>query len=285
LPQPHNMLNSNVNQTHDPAQFIAGVRHSIPDNPGANVHHSARSVHPSNSNKLWCTKNKHWVHKDIFGPMNTCNACRERRRQNRAHQRQQQMQSIIEQEFAAQIAPDAAVAAPAAAGEPLPYSPPESQPLHNPLNPLSESAVSPEDKELLDKCRAKLMNIRMEKCNGCHEEWFDLGVKNGLCKVCQKGEKYQASNNMYPGPDPPAHLPKLTQIEEMLIAPVHALLQVWQVRGGQTKYTGHTCNFPRENAVFHAKVPLLPEQCDVIVMRRTGIDEQNEQIFQDFRVR
>src|SRR6266516_7396708 len=81
------------------------------------------------------------------------------------------------------------------------------------------------------------------------------------------------------------HLPKLTQIEEMLIAPVHAMLQVWQVRGGQTKYTGHTCNFPRENAVFHARVPLLPEQCDIIIMRRTGIDEQNEQIFQDFRVR
>src|SRR5438552_3984019 len=89
---------------------------------------------------------------------------------------------------------------------------------------------------------------------------------------------------MYPGPDPPTHLPKLTQIEEMLIAPVHALLQVWQVRGGQTKYTGHTCNFARENAVINAKVPLLPEQCDVIVMRRTGISEQNEQIFQDFRV-
>src|SRR6266487_3688405 len=76
-----------------------------------------------------------------------------------------------------------------------------------------------------------------------------------------------------------------TQIEEMLIAPVHALLQVWQVRGGQTKYTGHTCNFPWENAVFHTKVPLLPEQCDVIIMCRAGLDMQNEeQVFQDFRV-
>jgi hypothetical protein len=60
---------------------------------------------------------------------------------------------------------------------------------------------------------------------------------------------------MYPGPRPqPADdLPELTQIEEMLIAPVHALVQLWQVRGGQYKYTGHTCNFPRENALFHAK--------------------------------
>ena len=46
----------------------------------------------------------------------------------------------------------------------------------------------------------------------------------------------------------------------MLISPVHALVQVWQVRGG------HTCNFPCENTVFHAKVPLFPEQLDVIIM-------------------
>jgi ATP-dependent DNA helicase PIF1 len=261
----------------DPARTIAGSRHGIPNNPGANGRRSARSVHPSNPNKLWCTNGRHWVHKNIFGSMSTCNACRERNRQRIAHQRQLQLQAIAEHQLAAQVA--------------LPVSSqqlsPEAEP-HSPLpiNPLMESAISPEDTVLLNNYRNKLLNIKMEKCNGCHEEWFDLGVKNGLCKVCQKSDKYQASNNMDPGPNPPAHLPKLTQIEEMIIAPVHALLQVWQVRGGQTKYTGHTCNFPRETAVFHSKVPLLPEQCDVIIMRHTGLDNQNEeQIFQDFRVR
>ena len=118
-----------------------------------------------------------------------------------------------------------------------------------PLDPLS--AISPEDKILLNNCREKLMAIAMESCSLCHEEWFDLEVEDGACKNCRKSPKFQPSNNMYPG-NGASHLPELTQMEEMLISPVHALVQLWQIRGGQTKYTGHTCNFPRENAVFHA---------------------------------
>ncbi|KAK7037004.1 hypothetical protein R3P38DRAFT_2444736, partial [Favolaschia claudopus] len=46
------------------------------------------------------------------------------------------------------------------------------------------------------------------------------------------------------------------------------------------------CNFARDTAVTHNKLPLLPEECDVIIMRRTGVDETtHEDIHQDFRVR
>ena len=129
------------------------------------------------------------------------------------------------------------------------------------------------------------MAIAMESCSLCHEEWFDLEVEDGACKNCRKSPKFQPSNNMYPG-NGASHLPELSQMEEMLISPVHALVQLWQIRGGQTKYTGHTCNFPRENAVFHAKVPLLPEECDIIIMRRTGVEVGTDAaIYQDFRVR
>jgi hypothetical protein len=129
------------------------------------------------------------------------------------------------------------------------------------------------------------MGITMESCELCHEEWFDLQVENGVCANCRKGSKFQPSNNMYPGVGA-SHLPELTQMEEMLISPVHALVQLWQIHGGQTKYTGHTCNFPRENAVFHGKVPLLPEECDIIIMCRTGVEAgTDEVIYQDFRVR
>jgi hypothetical protein len=58
------------------------------------------------------------------------------------------------------------------------------------------------------------------------------------------------------------------------------------LRGGQYKYTGHTCNFPRDNIVFHSTVPLLSEECDIIIMRRTGDNTgSNEEVHQDFRVR
>ncbi|KZP11897.1 hypothetical protein FIBSPDRAFT_684348, partial [Athelia psychrophila] len=121
-------------------------------------------------------------------------------------------------------------------------------------------------------------------CDHCHEEWFDLKVKDGKCQKCRANNKFQPSNNMYPGAAP--DLPHLTQMEEMLISPVHALVQVWQIRGGQYKYTGHTCNFPRDTAVFHAKLPLLPQEVDVIIMHRTGAQgENNDVIHQDFRVR
>ncbi|THU86976.1 hypothetical protein K435DRAFT_630076, partial [Dendrothele bispora CBS 962.96] len=125
---------------------------------------------------------------------------------------------------------------------------------------LHTPALSAQDQLKLDTVRKKLLAIAVERCAMCHEEWFDLNVNiHGVCARCRKSSKYKPANAMFPGVYP-NHLPELTQMEEMLIAPVHALVQVWQVRGGQYKYTGHICNFPRETAVFHAKVPLLPEQ-------------------------
>ncbi|KAJ7302069.1 hypothetical protein DFH08DRAFT_723543 [Mycena albidolilacea] len=125
----------------------------------------------------------------------------------------------------------------------------------------------------------------MQTCNSCNERWFDLDVKDGKCDKCRKKLKFHASNQMDPGPA--ANLPNLTQIEEMIISPVHALVSLYQVRGGQFKYSGHCCNFACDTAVFHHnKLLLLPEECDVIIMRRTGLNPAtDEEVYQDFRVR
>ncbi|KAJ3871522.1 hypothetical protein F5051DRAFT_197062 [Lentinula edodes] len=154
-----------------------------------------------------------------------------------------------------------------------------------PLDPLNASAVSHEDKVLLNTVRRKVDNICMELCTHCHEKWFDLNVdQNGKCSKCQLNAKYKPSNNMYPGVPP--ELPQLTQMEEMLISPVHALVQVWQVRGGQYKYTGHTCNFSREVSSFHAKVPLLPQDIDILILRcKSPGSDVNLAQTEDFRVR
>ncbi|KAJ6474210.1 hypothetical protein C8R45DRAFT_774122, partial [Mycena sanguinolenta] len=92
-----------------------------------------------------------------------------------------------------------------------------------------------EDKILAKKFRDAVMAIQMEFCGACHERWFDLKVENGKCTKCRKGKtqtKFQDSNHMNPGPLPGADiLPPLTQIEEMLIAPVHALVSLYQIRG------------------------------------------------------
>ncbi|KAJ3900564.1 hypothetical protein F5879DRAFT_763518, partial [Lentinula edodes] len=87
-----------------------------------------------------------------------------------------------------------------------------------------------EDRVLLNTVWRKVDNIHMELCTHCHERWFDLNVdQSGKCSKYQLNAKYKPSNNMYPGVPP--ELPQLIQMEEMLISPVHALLQVWQVRG------------------------------------------------------
>ncbi|KAJ7251959.1 hypothetical protein C8J57DRAFT_1137940, partial [Mycena rebaudengoi] len=94
---------------------------------------------------------------------------------------------------------------------------------------MAQPAVSAADKFLMDRVRQEWMKIEMQSCNACNERWFDLDVKDGKCDKCRKKSKFQASNQMDPGPVP--DLPALTQIEEMIISPVHALVSLYQVRG------------------------------------------------------
>ena len=214
---------------------MAGVRHAAANQQY--VSHAARHPHPQYPTKLWCTKGRHWVESAVFGRLLTCEVCQATDCACTARLCDewlaQEAQVATQLQLAAQI------------GVNGPQNPPVNNPLPPPhLPPVNLlSAISPEDKILLGNCQNKLMSVVMESCNLCHEEWFDLDVKNGVCANCRKGSKFQPVNNMYPG-DGASHFPELTQMEQMLISPVHALVQLWQIRGGQTKYTGHTCNFP-----------------------------------------
>ncbi len=138
------------------------------------------------------------------------------------------------------------------------------------------SAVSLEDQALLTKFQEELMKIQMEHCNSCHETWFDLKVKNGCCVRCRKDTKYTAENAMDPGPRPQFVLDdpslELTQIEEMLIAPIHVVMQAHTVYGGQMKYSGHICNFVHDTSEVCQLLPILPEECEVIQIQREGPD-------------
>ncbi len=250
------------------ACIIASVRH-----PAVAVHgRRGRDPHPDRPDLLWCTKQGHYISATVFGDKQQCSECwRKARERTVAHRARAQQVSAGEQ--IAQQLPEA---------PPIPSAEPEAIPQQD-----ENIAVSPEEKQQLNIVREKLLEIQMEECMACHERWFDLDVKNGQCSKCRscKNNKFTEENAMHPGDISP-DLPALTQMEEMLIAPVHALVQLWQVHGGQYKYTGHTCKFSRENAILHAKVPLLPEDCDIIIMRCAGLDEiTSEAIYQDFRVR
>ena len=290
-------------ENHVPARIIANRRIADPRGRGTgnrppNTRPKGRQPHPQHPDLLYCTSNSHYVKADLFGPGQflTCSACREKNRQRANRLRQNAQNIIAEQQLQDQLNNghnhnhvgdgQSINAQPTVEDIPDEEHRPQS-PVNNnvPVDPLQQSAVSPEEKQQLEIVRQKIIDIRMEHCVYCHEKWFDLKLKDGKCSKCQKGSKFQVRNKMYPGIVPPA-LPQLSQMEEMIISPVHALVQLWQVKGGQYKYTGHICNFPRENAVMVAKVPLLPEDCDIIIMRRAGTNNvTNEQIFRDFRVR
>jgi hypothetical protein len=86
--------------------------------------------------------------------------------------------------------------------------------LDSPINPpnhdpLTELAVSAEEKALLATAQKKIIDIKMEKCNQCCEKWIDLNVQHGACAKCRKDGKYKPSNNMFPGVPPP-DLPELS---------------------------------------------------------------------------
>jgi hypothetical protein len=61
---------------------------------------------------------------------------------------------------------------------------------------------------------------------------------------------------------------------------------VWQVRGGQYAYTGHVCNFARDTSNLFDRLPVLPEHCEIIILRRASTGNPADELpFEDFRVR
>jgi len=57
---------------HSPAGVVAGARHAGSQNVWGRT---AQEVHPNNAHLLWCTKNHHWVHRNIFGDLWQCKNC------------------------------------------------------------------------------------------------------------------------------------------------------------------------------------------------------------------
>ena len=108
---------------------------------------------------LWCTKNHHWVHRNIFGDLWQCENCQIKAHNNRHWGRVRQSEAVLQVELDEQIDPQPQ---PQPLPQPLPQSPPPPPP---PLvDPLTGSAVTTEERVQLELARGKLMNIKMESC-------------------------------------------------------------------------------------------------------------------------
>ena len=101
---------------------------------------------------------------------------------------------------------------------------------------------------------------------------MSLHAADGICNRCYtrdkniaKGQPFlmSAENHTLA----PASLPALTDVEEILIARIKVVIQVWLGKGAQWKYTGHVVNFMRDTGKIYRKLPALPEDADIVLIR------------------
>ena len=123
-----------------------------------------------------------------------------------------------------------------------------------------------------------------------------MDLKDGICHsyfLRDKGNKtpflMSAENEMDPG-ELPAHLPELSQVEEMVIARSHVQMMVYRYRGHQYHYTGHCVSFLQSNAKMVDLLPTLPSELDVVVLQPPDQVMETDpryrrQFRSDFRVR
>jgi hypothetical protein len=90
-------------------------------------------------------------------------------------------------------------------------------------------------------------------------------------------------NCMNPG-ELPAHLPVLTQIEEMIIARSHVQMLLHRYRGHQYHYTGHCVSFMQNTIKTVNMLPNLPSELDIIILRpANNVIETDARYRQQFR--
>jgi hypothetical protein len=160
-----------------------------------------------------------------------------------------------------------------------------------------DPALTDRDWQLLQDFHTKLNGEGLETCTRCQERWFRMGLNDDIvCSSCIKADKdkdedmpflYSIENNLDPGMMPEG-LEPMTQIEEMLIARVHCHVEVRQVRGVQYKYKGHVVSFLTNTAKVYNRLPLLPQDLDIILIRPVNWNKDprmQRQFRKDTRVR
>jgi hypothetical protein len=136
----------------------------------------------------------------------------------------------------------------------------------------------------------------MDYCHRCREKWFDMNVKNGVCKRCRARDKnrrpdepfFFSHENCLDFGDIPTELPSLTQVEEMVIARIHVFVNVMQIRGQQYLYRGHVVHFLRDVGKIFDQLPLLPAELDIVLLKPKNTDDSDrlrQQFRRQFRVR
>ena len=85
-------------------------------------------------------------------------------------------------------------------------------------------------------------------------------------------EKFTESNNMYIGPSF-SELNALTHVEQMCVARVRPLVQIYSVRTGQVAYVGHVVNLEQKVRKWYDNLPPHPRELPILFIRRPTREE------------
>ena len=156
-------------------------------------------------------------------------------------------------------------------------------------------AIKDEDWVTIRQFYEKLLGIRLETCDVCHERAFLMKLKNvdgvSICGRCQGFrktqefqdgvDKYGSKNNVDPGPIP-AGLPILTLVEEQLIARAHVQMQVWRYKGQQAHYTGNVVSFMQNTPKIIKTLPSLPSELQLLRLKPASSSSTDDGVQRQF---
>lgn len=140
---------------------------------------------------------------------------------------------------------------------------------------MQDVCIRDVDRRLLADFHREMDKNRPEHCRRCNKKWFNMDMRHEVCKTwrvkdvgvqAHQAHFFSDAKKMQFTPKP-ADLPELTQTEIIYIARYHTVTEVHQIRGGNYRYRGHVCCFPRDTASIYRELPLLPEQLPIIVLK------------------
>jgi hypothetical protein len=149
-------------------------------------------------------------------------------------------------------------------------------------------AISDTYWQFVQQWQRHLDGEQMYYCQQCKELWFNIKLTDGLCQRCFNDKAnqpplYSFENHMDPGELP--DLPTLTDIEQLMVAPIHISMHMAHIKGAQYRYKGHVMTFLRDVPDVVDRLPRLPRHCNTVLIqpKQTLDDPARGEITQQFR--
>ena len=137
----------------------------------------------------------------------------------------------------------------------------------------------------------ELRDTEWSYCSHCNERWLDMKISPIVrkCKSCLKEKnkittihqpdgsvrqirlpaKFSAENDMH-ARDPPDVLTVLNQVEQACVSRIGVVMKLYRLRGRALFLKGHIISYPQDVAEFAARLPPLPVDLPIIVVKAPG---------------